>query len=123
MTNIFATRSHDQENSDEIDTSPLGFHIRRLRQWYGEGGLSQRELADLADVSPRQLRMYESCRMLPEPISFLLSLALALRVPLESLINETVVNRLRAEIERRRPFVEQGARQRALDLPSRGYGA
>lgn len=38
--------------SDEQDIRPLALHIRRLRQWYGETGLSQAELAKLDMLSP-----------------------------------------------------------------------
>lgn len=82
--------------------APLALHIRRLRQWSGEQGLSQEELAQLAGLSLRQVRRYESNRALPQVLVALLSLGLALKVPIEELVNPQEVERLRQAIEERR---------------------
>lgn len=81
---------------------PLALHIRRLRQWYGEEGLSQAELAELAGLSLRHVRRYESSRSLPLGLEALLSIALVLKVPLESLIDPRRIERLNQAIEQRR---------------------
>ena len=87
---------------DPVEWGPLVLHIRRLRQWYGDHGLGQQDLAALAGISPRLLHSYESCRSLPGSLGALLALSLALRVPLEALIDPRVVNRQRKAIDERR---------------------
>lgn len=82
--------------------TPLAFHIRRLRQWYDAAGLSQAELADLAGISYWVLQEYETRRALPRTVEVALSLALALEVPLEELIDPLRVERIRAAIAKRR---------------------
>ena len=91
-----------EPNDDPTDWGPLTLHIRRLRQWYGEEGLTQAELAALAGISPRLLRSLESCRSLPQSVDALLRVAIALRLPVESLVDPRHVERLRRAIDRRR---------------------
>lgn len=83
-------------------TAPLSLHIRRLRQWYGDQGLSQEALAHLSGVSLRSVRRYESCRALPPVLEALLSLTLVLKVPLETLIDPRLIEELRQVIDVRR---------------------
>ncbi|MFA5127779.1 MAG: helix-turn-helix transcriptional regulator [Patescibacteria group bacterium] len=87
--------------------SPLALHIRRLRQWYGETGIEQQDLAQIAGVSDRQLRVYERGRALPQSIEFLLSIALALGVPMEWLINPNRLEKIRQQIDERREAFER----------------
>jgi len=87
--------------------APLALHIRRLRQWYGENGIEQLELAKIAGISDRHLRVYERGRALPQSIEFLLSIAIALGVPMEWLINPNRVETLRREIDDRREAFER----------------
>lgn len=61
------------EQGEEQDVMPLALHIRRLRQWYGETGLSQAELAKLAGVSPKSLYAHEHRRALPQVVESLLA--------------------------------------------------
>lgn len=88
-------------NDARIGT-PLAFHIRRLRQWYEAAGLSQAELAELAGISYWVLQEYETRRALPRTVEVVLSLALALEVPFEELIDPLRVKQLRAAIAKRR---------------------
>lgn len=87
--------------------APLALHIRRLRQWSGETGIEQQDLARIAGVSDRQLRVYERGRALPQSIEFLLSIALALGVPMEWLVNPNRLEKLRREIDDRREAFER----------------
>lgn len=89
------------QGGDE-DSRPLQLHIRRLRQWYGEHGLPQKDLAELAGLSVRQLYEYETCRDVPRPIEILTSLALALEVPIENLFSPDYLDERRADVEARR---------------------
>ena len=89
-------------NQAEEEPQFLAFHIRRFRQWYGEKSLEQDELAKLTGVSKRQLRRYESCRELPPGLSTLLSIAIALEQPLESIIAPDIIDEIRADVEARR---------------------
>ena len=84
------------------ESRPLALHIRRLRQWYGDKPLGQSELAKLAGVSDRQLQRYESCRKLPPGLSALLSIAIALKKPLESIIAPDLFDEILADVEARR---------------------
>jgi transcriptional regulator with XRE-family HTH domain len=90
------------DNIDPAEWGPLVFHIRSLRQWHGEGGMSQRELATLAKISPHTLRAFEECRDLPRVATNLLRLSLALQVPLEWLFSPVLVEKERAVIEKER---------------------
>lgn len=99
----------DNQERPEPPAAPLALHIRRLRQWYGDTGLSQAELARLAGLTPRQVRSYESCRTLPAAVEAVLKLALALRVPVEGLFDPRRVEELRSAIEEARLPREQAA--------------
>lgn len=81
---------------------PLALHIRSLRQWYGKSGLSQQELAELAGISTRVLKRYESCRELPRSLECLLAVALVLDVPAERLLDPRLLRRLSEAIATRR---------------------
>ena len=94
--------SMNNSNFVSFDAQPLAFHIRRLRQWQGEAGLSQEELAQLTGVSARSLSRYENSRVLPRPVEMLLALSLALDVPLTSLIDPRVLAKVQSQIEARR---------------------
>ncbi len=83
-------------------TNPLAFHIRGRRQWYGDEGLKQGELAKLAGVSTTFVEQYERARSIPASVHKLLRLALALHVPFERLFAPQLVDRLVDEIEARR---------------------
>ena len=77
--------------------------MRRLRQWYGKLPLTQEQLSSLSGVSSRQIRDYEKTRGLPKTLESLLSIALALRVPFETLIApEWLEEKARVIDERRR---------------------
>lgn len=87
------------------DVPPLTLHIRSLRQWYGSRGISQIELAELAGISDRVLRKYESCRELPEALACLLSVAIALEITPEELVDPRQLAAIKAEIDSRREEV------------------
>lgn len=89
------------------------FELRHLRQFAGESGLTQAELATLAAISPRRLRSYECCRAMPESVLAMLSLAIALRVPFEWLIEPRALEELKATVEARRAILAARARRRA----------
>lgn len=59
--------------------------IRALRQWYPGRSLAQDELAQLAGVTRRQLQWLESARMMPSMLETVHAVALALKLPIESL--------------------------------------
>lgn len=97
-------------NNSGVSTSnslsePLALHIRSLRQWYGECGISQDELSALAGISTRVLKRYESARELPRALACLLAVALALQVSPEHLLDPRGLARLKEQIERRRRTV------------------
>lgn len=83
-------------------SEPLALHIRSLRQWYGERGLSQKELAELAGISTRALKRYESCRTLPRGLECLIAVALVLEVPPERLLDPRLLEQLSEAIAARR---------------------
>lgn len=85
-----------------FDAQPLALHIRRHRQWHGESGLSQEELARLAGMATRSLHRYENSRTLPRPVEILIALSLVLDVPLASLIDPRVVAKVQSRIDARR---------------------
>ena len=64
----------------------FGLHLRRLRE---ERGMSQQELADLADVSKLTVQRTELAKF-SVTLDVLLSLARALRVPLYELVSFSV---------------------------------
>jgi transcriptional regulator with XRE-family HTH domain len=104
-----------EPTEDPTSWGPLSLHIRRLRQWYGEDGLTQAGLAELAGLSPRLLRSLEACRSLPHAVEALLALSLALRLPLEALIDPRQVERLRQAIEARRLRAPKSSRKAKPD--------
>ena len=111
--------TNDNEPTDTNRMEPLAWHIRRLRRWYGERGLSQGQLADLAGISPRALRDYEVATELPHTILNLLRLAIAFRVPLEDLIAPDLLDELRADIEARR--LDRGLEHRPIGFEGDGH--
>ena len=115
------TINEEESQFEPLRRGSLAFHIRRLRQWHGVVGLSQRDLAELAGFSSKQVQLYESTRYLPQPIAFLLAVSIALRVPVEWLIAPEHLKQLRANIEERRTAMrERDEGQTALDLPRPG---
>ncbi len=116
---------HDnlEPHLDPVDWGPLTFHVRRLRQWYGESGLSQGQLAELAGISPRLLRQYEARRDLPQTLGCLLALALALEVPIEWLIAPEIVEQAKAAVEARRRGLKFTRRRRPMGLTDAGHDA
>lgn len=82
--------------------APLALHIRRLRQFYGEGGLTQMELAHLVGISNCRLNIHEHRRALPHTVKVLVSLSLALNVSIEGLIDPRHLEQLRSNVEQRR---------------------
>ena len=95
------------DKTDPAEWGPLVFHIRSLRQWHGQVGMSQKELATLSQMAPRALRAYEECRDLPTVARNLLRLSLALQVPFEWLFSPTLVEHERADIEKKRQLLFQ----------------
>lgn len=89
----------------EAARSPLAFHLRRLRQWHGDKGLMQAELAYLSGVSLRFLRGYEGARKLPRNIKALIALSLALEVPIEELIAPQLTDALRGGVAERQKLL------------------
>lgn len=81
---------------------PLALHIRRLRQWFGDRGLLQAELAFLSGVSLRLVRKYEATRRLPRAVEAVVAMSLALDVSIEQLIAPDLIQALRAAIDERR---------------------
>jgi transcriptional regulator with XRE-family HTH domain len=108
-----------EPTEDPTSWGPLSLHIRRLRQWYGEDGLTQAELAELAGLSPRLLRSLEACRSLPHAVEALFAISIALRLPLESLIDPRQVERLRQAIEERRDRLAKSKRATSPDGSNR----
>lgn len=95
---------------DEPGLFPLVFHIRALRQWHGQGGLPQATLAELIGLSRHQLHRLENCRELPAVLVQLLSLAYALGVAPESLIDPRVRERIREAVTSRRDELRRTGR-------------
>lgn len=99
-TNRMVTNKLDPKTKPHV--APLALHIRSLRLWYGNRGISQDELSELAGVSDRVLRKYETSRVLPESLACLLSVAIALEVPPEDLVDPRQLAGIKAGIESRR---------------------
>lgn len=83
-------------------SAPLALHIRRLRQFYEGQGLTQMELARVVGISNCRLNIHEHRRTLPHTVKVLVSLAVALQVPMEGLIDPRHLTRIRVEVEERR---------------------
>lgn len=94
------TIKHD--GLDALASTPLALHIRALRQWSGEHGLEQAELAELAGVSRHALHRLENCRQLPVVVETLFAVAYALGVELEELLDPRVRQRIASEVASRR---------------------
>ncbi|MDB4958161.1 MAG: hypothetical protein JWO36_5730 [Myxococcales bacterium] len=99
----------DQSNPPPGSPGSLALHLRRLRKLYGNEGLTQEELAALADVSERTIRDYETVTRLPYFVEPLVRVALALQVPFERLVAPALLDALRDDVERRRITLEQAA--------------
>lgn len=82
--------------------TPLVLHLRRVRQWYGERGISRKELGELAGVTVRAIREYEALRRLPRCLESLLRISIALHRGVESLVDPRVLFELTKEVEVRR---------------------
>lgn len=96
------TTYQERSGDDTHRHPPLALHIRAKRQWYPRRELTQDELAQLADVSTRQLRRLERARQLPEAVDSILRLAMALSLSIEELIALSIVADRWATIEERR---------------------
>ena len=94
-------------SSKETTRLPLVLHIRSLRQWHGDQGISQSELAYLAGITPRLLHDYEAAPALPSAVRTLMSLAIALEIPIEQLIAPQIRDELQAAIKQRRSTLGQ----------------
>lgn len=94
------------ENSAERPT-PLAFHIRRLRQWYGSEGLTQKELAAIAGVHLRTVEFYERTTKLPAAVNSFLAIMIALRQTSEIVVAPHLLDSLHRDIEARRTALHQ----------------
>ena len=90
---------------------PLALHIRALRQWHGEHGLEQ---AELAGISRHVLYRLESCRVLPPTIEAFFAVAYALGISPDALLDPRERQRIEAgaaarreQLERDTPYAEQ----------------
>ena len=104
----------EQLSSASPVSPPLALHIRALRQWHGEHGLEQAELAELAGISRHALYRLENCRELPPTIAALFAVAYALGVAPDALLDprerariETAVAARRERFERDAPYAAQ----------------
>lgn len=100
------TINKQEQSEDPAPAGPLALHIRRLRQWYGEKGISQIQLAALAGLTRETVHGYENRRSLPTSIKVLLQLALALNRSMEELLDPRYVGEIRRQIEQRRCILE-----------------
>jgi DNA-binding XRE family transcriptional regulator len=89
---------------------PLAFHVRRYRQWHGETGISQTELARVAGVSRRFLVEIESARHLQLSLEAMLRVAQALGHPIEELVAPQQLAEIRQSVEERRAVAAASAR-------------
>lgn len=85
-----------------IERKPLVFNIRQLRKQHEGDGLTQRRLSVISGVSTRQLRVYENSRSLSKTIKNMLSITLALKIPMECLISNDCIEQLDERINLRR---------------------
>jgi transcriptional regulator with XRE-family HTH domain len=92
----------------EVEGS-LAFHVRRNRQWYGQHGISQHDLAMIAGVSQSFLRRAESGHTLQPSMEAMLRVSLALRRPIEDLVAPGRLREIREGVERRRAELERQA--------------
>jgi hypothetical protein len=86
--------------SNIATASSLAFHIRRRRHFHGDRRLSQAELAAVAGVCPRVLRSYERTKSLPRSVRNILTIALALEIPVEELIAPSLLAEMRRTVEK-----------------------
>jgi transcriptional regulator with XRE-family HTH domain len=84
---------------------PRALHLRRLRQWFGDRGLFQVELAFLAGVSPRLVRKYEATRRLPRALEAVVAMSLVLDVSIEQMIAPELIDALRSTIAERQQML------------------
>lgn len=99
----------DREQDVQAEEKRLVSHVRRLRLRYRTGLLSQADLAQIVGLSPRQVRLYERCRTLPAALDAFLSLAIALEVSIDELVEPRVIaERVCAVEERRRAHDDSG---------------
>jgi transcriptional regulator with XRE-family HTH domain len=116
--------TNGQKAMNFLASQPLVFQIQSLRRWFGDDGLSQKELADLAGIPDRQLRFLESLRTLPQSVRVLLAIAMALNTNIENLIIPDLVEDLRATINARRATTTTAATAPPpANLPCRRYDA
>ena len=80
------------------DERPLALHVKARREWFGESGISQPELARLTGVSMATIRRLETARQLPASIDGLLALSIAFGCQIESLIDPREMERIRRRI-------------------------
>ena len=79
----------------------LAFHLAPCRQWYGDLGITQAELAEVAGVSRHFIMHVENACALQASVESTLRVALALGYPVEELIAPQRVAKLAAEITER----------------------
>lgn len=79
----------------------LAFHVRRYRQWYGDKGISQEQLARIAGVDVHFVQRAERAKKLPHGIEAMLRIAIALGHHLEDVVAPEYVESLRTTIAAR----------------------
>ena len=84
----------------ESKVCPLAFHLRPQRQWYGEHGITQRDLAQVAGVSLRFITFLENACDLQVSIEAVMRVAFALGCPVEAIVAPQRVAAIKEEIER-----------------------
>jgi transcriptional regulator with XRE-family HTH domain len=81
-----------------IKERPLALLVTARREWFGDYGITQTELAKLTGVSLATIRRLESTRALPASIEGLLALAIAFGCQIESLVDPREMERIRKRI-------------------------
>lgn len=76
----------------------LAYHVRPLRQWSGEKGLTQQELAHRTGISSRSLRSLETTPTVTRSVENLLRLSISLDTTVEDLFDPSVLTGLRRQL-------------------------
>ena len=84
----------------------LAFHLHPRRQWYGDLGITQAELAEVAGVSRRFITHVENACELQASVEATLRVALALGYSVEELIAPNRVAKIAEEVAQRRTALE-----------------
>lgn len=98
----------DRNHSKMPGQPAPALRLRRLRRAYSEEGLRPDGLAYLTGIPPQGLAAYESDRVLPGHLEDLVLIAAAFQVPLDEVIDQRVLARLRARVADRRLTLEGG---------------